>query len=102
MKSGLLGDLWSYLAFALMLVGITGLSWELFREDGWAKSFLGAVWDAEIRNPLIVTPVLIGTVFLVTLFFRGGLKVGKGNPFSDAFVYLLMAAGVYFAFKWLR
>jgi hypothetical protein len=102
MKNKILGDLASYLAFALMLVGITGLSWEMFREDGWAKHFLGSIWDAENRSPLVVTPVVIGTAFVVFLFFRGGLKGGRKHPLSDVFVYLLMAAGIYFSIKWLR
>jgi hypothetical protein len=100
-KSGLIEDIWSYIAFALMLIGISGVSWDVFQEDGLAKRFFGAVWDAETRNPLLFTPIILGGAFLVVLFFRGGFKVGQGNPFSDLFVYILMAAGVYYGYKFL-
>lgn len=100
-KSGLIEDIWSYIAFALMLIGITGVSWDVFQEDGLAKRFLGAVWDAEVRNPMLFTPIILGGTFLVVVFFRGGFKVGKGNPFSDLFVYVLMAAGVYYIYQFL-
>ena len=100
-KSGLIEDIWSYLAFALMLIGISGLSWDIFQEDGLAKRFLGAVWEAEVRNPVLFTPIILGGVFLVVVFFRGGFKVGQGNPFSDLLVYALMAAGVYYTYQFL-
>jgi hypothetical protein len=96
-----LADVWSYVAFALMLIGITGLSFETFRDGGWGERLLGAVWAAEIKNPLMMTPVLIGGFVLVVLFLRGGLTVGKGHPLSDFFVYALMALGAFFLIRWL-
>jgi hypothetical protein len=32
---------------------------------------------------------------------RGRLTVGKGHPFSDAIVYVLMALGIYFIYRWV-
>jgi len=97
----LLETVWSYLAFALMLIGIVGLSFQFFRDDGWAEQIIGRVWEAETRNPLLMTPVILGGAWVLLLFFRGGLVVGKGHPLSDLFVYLLMAAGAWFLFQWL-
>lgn len=96
-----LAEVWSYFAFALMLIGIGGLSVEVFRDNGWGEQLLGAVWDAETKNPLIATPIVVGGVGLVVLFLRGGLTVGKGHPLSDVFVYALMIAGVYFVYRWV-
>lgn len=96
-----LGDVWGILAFGLMLTGITGLSWEVFREGGWGERVLGATWQATIHKPMVMLPVVIGAVALLALFMRGRLTVGKGNPFSDAFVYVLMALGVYFIYRGL-
>ena len=96
-----LADVWGILAFVLMMAGITGLSWEIFRDGGWGARLIGATWQATASKPLFMLPVVIGGGALIALMVRGGLSTGKGHPFSDALVYLLMALGVYFIFRWL-
>lgn len=96
-----LADVWGILAFGLMLTGITGLSWEAFRDGGWGERFIGATWTATLQKPLVMLPVVIGAIFLMVMFMRGRLATGKGHPFSDALVYVLMALGVYFIYRWM-
>lgn len=96
-----LADVWGIFAFFLMMCGIAGLSWEIFRDDGWGGKLLGATWQATISKPMVMLPVLIGAVGIYVLATRGRLTVGKGHPFSDAIVYVLMALGLYFIFRWL-
>ena len=96
-----LADVWGVLAFFLMMAGITGLSWEAFREGGWGEQILGATWDAAKSKPMIMLPVLVGGVAIFVFATRGRLTVGKGHPFSDAIVYVLMALGLYFIYRWL-
>lgn len=96
-----LADVWGILAFFLMMTGIAGLSWEIFREDGWGGRVLGGTWQAVASKPLVMLPVLVGGVAVFVLATRGRLTVGKGHPFSDAIVYALMALGLYFIYRWL-
>lgn len=97
----LLGTLWSYFLFTLVLIGITGLTWRMFSEHGWAEQMLGVVWDAEVRNPLIMTPVIGGAVYLSVVFLRGGLRPGWDHLVGSALVFVLSLCGVYFTWQWL-
>lgn len=96
-----LADVWGILAFFLMMTGIAGLSWEIFHEGGWGQQFLGMTWQATVRKPMVMLPVLVGAVAIFVLATRGRLTVGKGHPFSDAIVYGLMALGIFFIYRWL-
>jgi hypothetical protein len=96
-----LADVWGILAFFLMMAGIAGLSWEIFREGGWGSQLLGVAWQATVSKPMVMLPVLVGGVAVYFMSTRGRLVVGKGHPFSDTIVYVLMALGVFFIYRWL-
>lgn len=91
---------WVYVVFTLVLIGIVGLSLELFKDDGLIERALDIVWDTEVRMPLLVTPILGGTLLLLSIFLRGGLTSGKGHSFSDLLLYAIMACGAYFSYTW--
>ena len=91
-----LADVWGVVAFVLMIAGITGLALEVFREDGWGSRLLGVT----AANPMVVLPVVLVGGGVATLIMRGKAAQGK-HPFSDALVYLLVALGVYFIYRWL-
>ena len=98
----LLATLWSYVSFALILIGIGGLAWHTFSEDGWAERFAGIVWEAETRNPLLMTPIIGGALFLISVFLRGGLKPSKSDVPGNALSFLMSLVGAYFTFVWIR
>lgn len=98
----LLKELWSYLCFAMVLVGIVGLSWSAFGDQGWIERLWGVAWNAELRHPILAVPVIGGTVMLVLLFMRGGLEPGKTSRLSDMLVYVTMLSGAYFTFQFWR
>jgi len=91
---------WVYVVFTLVLIGIVGLSLELFMDNGLIERTFDVVWDAEMRNPLLVTPILGGTLLLLSIFLRGRLTSGKGHSFSDLLLYAIMACGAYFSYTW--
>lgn len=93
---------WSAFVLAMGLIGIAGLSWRTFGDDGWAERFLSAVWQAETRNPLLMTPVIIGAIVLVAVFLRGGFRPGTGGVSSHVVVWAVIACGAYFTFEWVR
>jgi len=96
-----LADVWGILAFFLMMAGIGGLSWEIFREDGWGSRLLGGTLEATLHKPMVMLPVLLVGGWIFLLATRGRLTVGKGHPFSDALVYVLMGLGLYFIYRWM-
>lgn len=99
--NGRYSTLWSSIVFALVLIGIAGLSWSAFQDNGWVERLFGVVWDAELRHPLLLVPTLGGTVLMAVYYLRGGFKPGRGKVSSALFIYGLMAAGLYYAYHWL-
>lgn len=93
--------LWSSTVFTLVLIGIAGLSWSAFQDNGWVEKLFGVVWEAELRHPLLLIPTIAGTLFMAVYYLRGGFKPGKGKVSSALFIYGLMAAGLYYAYRWL-
>ena len=98
----IIDEIMAYITFTLILIGIGGLSLEIFKEGGLIERFLGVVWDAESRHPLLITPILGGALLLVSIFLRGGLTKGKGSPLNNLLVYVLMACGAYYSYQWLH
>lgn len=98
----ILKEAWSFFCFTLVLIGIIGLSWSAFGEKGWIESLWGVAWNAETRNPILAIPVIGGTLLLVWLFMRGGLKPGKTSRLADLLVYVTMLSGAYFLFQYWR
>ena len=96
----IIGEIWVYIVFTLVLIGFVGLSLELFKDNGLAERALGVVWDAEVRSPLLATPILGGTLLLLSIFLRGGLNLGKGHSFADLLLYIMMGSGAYYSYKW--
>lgn len=88
-----LADVWGIFAFVLMLAGIAGLSWEMFRDGGWGGQMLGAT----AAKPMLAVPVVIVGGIMV-LAMRGRHSKGD-HPFSNALVYALMALGAFFIFR---
>lgn len=98
----ILKEIWSYFCFALVLVGLIGLSWSAFGEKGWIERLWGVAWDVEMRHPILALPVMGGTALLVWLFMRGGLEPGKTSRLADLLVYVTMLSGAYFLFQYFR
>lgn len=97
----ILEEIWTYISFALMVIGIGGLSWEMFKDNGLMERYLGNIWEAEAHDVLLTTMVVGGTLLLTSIFLRGGLVMkGTKHPLGEVMVYALMACGAYFAFKW--
>lgn len=97
----LLDQIWNFFCFTMILIGITGLCWKAFGDDGWIEHLWGVAWDMELRHPILATPVIAGTLLLVALFLHGELHPGKVSRLHDLLIYTTMLAGVYFTLKFL-
>lgn len=100
MGKRLLSTVWSCIVMILTIAGIGGLAFNMFRDGGWSSTIVGTVFDAEMRSPLIVTPVILFTIWIAWLALTGRLGMGKGNPLGNLIVYALAIAGAYFLSEW--
>jgi hypothetical protein len=90
---GLIEDIGAITLVGLVVLGLGGIVYRLFKPEGWGSSLLGYLWD---KSPWLVWLGAF-TIAAGTLAGRHamGIRGGSGNLFT----YLLLAAGVFFLFK---
>ena len=86
----------SFVIVGLVLAGITGISYNLFRDEGWIEATLGNIWHFNIQYPLIAIPVTIGAVVMFRLWSRDRVIHGKTSKLPNLVLYALVIAGAYY------
>lgn len=86
----------SFVVITLVLAGIGGISYNLFREDGWLETTLGNILNLDIQYSLIVITMLVGAVILLNLWRGGRVIHSKTSMLPNLLLYSLFVAGVYF------
>jgi len=85
----------SLITIALVIVGLVGISYRTFREDGWLSQGFGKITDVYITYPLIG----LGVTVAIAMSIRAWLtrrNLGKRGVHFDYVLYVFMAAGIYF------
>ncbi len=79
----------------LMLIGIFGITYELFRENGWLSQLLGSMFDSNV-NMLIAALVML----MLWRLNRWISKPHKQDKMSmgDIPMYAMMVIGVYYLY----
>jgi hypothetical protein len=89
----------SFVTIALVLAGLGGVSYNIFREGGWITTVFGKFVDVQMENPLIAIPVTIGAVFIGKMWYDRQVEHGKTSRLPDVLVYVIMAAGAFFLWR---
>jgi membrane protein insertase Oxa1/YidC/SpoIIIJ len=89
----------SVVTITLLLAGIGGFFYNVFKKDGWGGAVLGKIWDANVNNPVVAIPVTIGIVFILKMWYDHNRAKGHTSKLPDVLIYVIMAAGVYFIWK---
>lgn len=89
----------SFITITLVLAGLGGVSYNIFREGGWAGSIFGKLVDVQLENPIIAIPVTIGAVFVGKMWYDHQVEHGKTSRLPDIMIYVIMAAGVFFLYR---
>jgi len=91
----------SFITISLILAGIGGVSYHMFKEKGWLGLILGKVWDIQMANPVIAIPVTIAIVILGKLWYDHNRAKGRTSRLPDMLVYGIMAGGAYFIYQFV-
>lgn len=92
----------SFVTVILVLVGIGGISFHLFRDDGWLEMIFGNIFELQVQYPLIAIPVTFAAIFMIRMWRENRLAKGRFKELPDIFIYFLMALGVYFiGYYWI-
>lgn len=92
----LLTILGALLVGALILLGIGGISYHLFRDDGWISRGLGALWNAEYQAPVITVVLIIAAIFVFKVLRTGRTGGNPNSRIPDLVLFTFIATGVYF------
>ena len=90
-----IGLFFAFVRMVLMLIGIFGITYELFRENGWLSRLLGNVFDSS-ANMLIAALALI-MLWGVNRWVSTPHKQDKISM-GDAPMYAMMAVGAYYLY----
>lgn len=90
----------SFAVIGLVLFGITGFSYHLFKDNGWIEAAVGNLWDVSVQYPLIALPVIVASVYLGKLWNQSRLAHGRTSKLPDLVIYALMASGAVFIVRY--
>ncbi len=91
----------TFVTILLILAGIGGLSYHMFKENGWLGTVLGKVWDIQMGNPVIAVPVTLGVLFIGKLWYDKNRETGHTSKVPDMLIYVVMAAGAFFIWQFV-
>jgi hypothetical protein len=94
---GLVEDLAAIALVGLVVLGLGGVIYKLFKPEGLGSSLLGYLWD---KSPWLVWLAAFA-VAAITLAGRHAAIGTRGTRGGNVFTYLLVALGVFFLFKLL-
>ena len=91
----------SFVTIGLLLAGLGGVAWHLFKEDGWLGKILGKIWDVQMQNPVVAIPLTLAVLFIGKLWYDHNRAKGYTSKLPDVLIYVIMAAGVYFIYEFI-
>ena len=90
----------SLIYVALVIAGISGISYGLFRPEGWVSDWLGSVWSMEMHFLVMAVPVFIISIVVVKKWLNGLFASSKGDTLVNILMGILLLAGIYFSGKY--
>ena len=82
------GSVGTFAVLVLVVAGLTGISYNLFREDGWIESVFS--------HPSILLFVIFGAVILGVLWSKDSKTELRHQIVPNLLFYSMVAAGLYF------
>lgn len=89
----------TFITITLILAGIGGVSYHMFKDNGWLGMILGKVWDVQMSNPVIAIPTTLALLFVGKLWYDHNRAKGHTSKLPNILIYIIMAAGAYFLFQ---
>lgn len=91
----------SFVTIGLVLAGIGGVFYHMFKKDGWVPTALGTVWDFQLSNPLVAIPLTLAVLFFGKMWMDRQRAKGFTSRLPNVLIYVVMAAGVYFIYQFV-
>jgi len=88
----------SFGGFGLVIIGLLGIAMEFFKDGGWLKTALGWLFDSTMHMMFI--PVIIFGLWLFNNWMTTSAK-GEKKKSGDVPMYLMMAVGAFYLFRFI-
>jgi len=89
----------SFVTITLVLAGLGGVSYNMFREGGWLGAIFSKFVDVQMDNPVIAIPVTIGAAVVGKMWYDHQVAKGHTSKMPDVLIYVIMAAGLFFLYR---
>ncbi len=86
---------------ALILLGIGGVAYHLFRDDGWISRGLGALWEAQYQAPVMTIVLVIAGIYVFRALYKAQIGGKRESKIPDIVLLAFIVAGIYFLFRLL-
>ncbi|MBI4195759.1 MAG: hypothetical protein HY526_11855 [Betaproteobacteria bacterium] len=87
----------SFIIVVLVVAGLVGISYHMFRGGGWFEAALGRFAAFVFERPTVSIPIVLGVILVLAyLHDRRMAKGTHGKRLPTLILYALMAAGAYF------
>jgi hypothetical protein len=87
----------SFVIVVLVIAGICGLLYHIFRQAGWGSMFMDKMFELYLLHPWWMIPLTVLVVIGGTIWHERRTATGRYNKKVPTYVlYALMIAGVYF------
>ena len=80
----------------LMLIGIVGIGFEIFREDGWLKQGLHKLFEST--TTMLFIPAIIFVLWILNRWMTSPNR-SETSKSGDLPMYVMMGVGVYYVFR---
>jgi len=81
---------------ALILLGIGGIAYHLFRDQGWLSRGLGALWEAQYEAPIITTVLIVAAFFVFRALYKTEIGGKRDSKVPDFVLFAFIATGIFF------
>ncbi len=86
----------SFLVGALILLGIGGIAYHLFRDGGWISQGLGALWEAHYQAPIMTILLIIAAIFVIKTLHSAQIGGKRESKIPDFVLFAFIATGIFF------
>jgi hypothetical protein len=92
----LFSTLGAFLVGGLILLGIGGIAFHLFRDDGWLSQGLGALWRAQYQAPVMTIILIIAAIFVFKALYKAQIGGKRDSKIPDFVLFAFIATGIFF------
>ena len=87
----------SFVIVVLVVAGIAGILYHLFRQAGWGKTIVDKTMELYFLHPVPMISATVVAIVVGVVWYEHRTATGKYNKKYPTYVlYVLMALGVYF------